>query len=69
MTERDTQLEERHITVETASTLVNLRDLGGMPTQDGTATRHGVLYRSDAPYPSDKDPSAVEQCLRRLCLT
>lgn len=44
---------------EPASTLANLRDLGGMPTTDGTTTRHGVLYRSDAPYPSDAKPSSV----------
>src|SRR5690625_7785739 len=61
MTERDTQVEERHSAAESASTLVNLRDLGGMPTQDGTITRHGVLYRSDAPYPNDSDPVTVDQ--------
>lgn len=61
MTERDMQLEERHIAAESASALVNLRDLGGMPTQDGTVTRHGVLYRSDAPYPDDSDPATVQQ--------
>lgn len=61
MTGRETQLDERYVAAQSASTLVNLRDLGGMPTQDGTATRHGVLYRSDAPYPSDTDPSTVQQ--------
>src|SRR5690625_1302746 len=61
MTERDTQVEERHSAAESASTLVNLRDLGGMPTQDGTITRHGVLYRSDAPYPNDSDTVTVDQ--------
>ena len=59
MTERHVRLEERLTENERASTLVNLRDLGGMPTSDGTTTRHGVLYRSDAPYPSDEKPATV----------
>ncbi len=36
--------------------LVNLRDLGGLPTQDGRRTRPGVLYRSDAPRHGDRLP-------------
>jgi protein-tyrosine phosphatase len=37
--------------------LVNLRDLGGQPTGDGVLTRSGVVYRSDAPHPGDRDPA------------
>ncbi|AII10924.1 hypothetical protein EP51_43105 (plasmid) [Rhodococcus opacus] len=33
--------------------VVNLRDLGNLPVGQGGITRPGVLYRSDAPYPSD----------------
>ncbi|WP_228717609.1 tyrosine-protein phosphatase [Allosaccharopolyspora coralli] len=36
--------------------LVNVRDLGGLPTEDGGWTRPGVLYRSDAPRVGDRDP-------------
>ncbi|WP_239330578.1 tyrosine-protein phosphatase [Frankia sp. CiP3] len=36
--------------------LVNLRDLGGLPTEDGGCTRAGVLYRSDAPRHGDRAP-------------
>ncbi|WP_131746245.1 tyrosine-protein phosphatase [Frankia sp. Cppng1_Ct_nod] len=38
--------------------LVNLRDVGGMPTGDGRLTRTGVLYRSEAPRRDDWSPSA-----------
>lgn len=31
----------------------NLRDVGGLPTDDGHRIRAGVLYRSDAPQPGD----------------
>jgi len=41
------------------SGLVNLRDLGGLPTTDGRTTRSGVLYRSDAPYASDDTPDSL----------
>lgn len=41
--------------------LVNFRDLGGLPTEDGGITRSGVLYRSDAPYPGDEDPAGVAE--------
>ncbi|KLL11968.1 tyrosine-protein phosphatase [Protofrankia coriariae] len=37
--------------------LVNLRDLGGLPTSDGRLTRAGVLYRSEAPLHGDRPPS------------
>jgi protein-tyrosine phosphatase len=37
-------------------TLVNLRDLGGLPTTDGRLTRTGLLYRSEAPRPGDVPP-------------
>lgn len=33
--------------------LANLRDLGGLPTEDGGRTRAGVLWRSDAPLADD----------------
>lgn len=39
--------------------VVNLRDLGGLRTWDGSVTRYGVLYRSDAPYHGDLDPEAL----------
>lgn len=39
--------------------LVNVRDLGGLPTEDGGLTRPGVLYRSDAPRVGDRDPVDV----------
>ena len=41
--------------------LVNLRDLGGLPTDDGASTRAGVVYRSDAPHAGDRDPEGVAQ--------
>lgn len=37
---------QRHIPNER---LLNLRDLGGWPTEDGGCTRFGVFYRSDVP--------------------
>ncbi|GAB3550504.1 rhodanese-related sulfurtransferase [Actinopolyspora lacussalsi] len=36
--------------------LVNFRDLGGLPVEDGVTTSPGVLLRSDAPYHGDQDP-------------
>lgn len=39
--------------------LVNLRDLGGLPVASGGLTRHGMLYRSDAPHEGDVDPMHV----------
>lgn len=59
MVEPNTRLEEPIGATQSAASLVNLRDLGGMPTTDGTTTAHGVLYRSDAPYPRDETPSTV----------
>ncbi|WP_219417066.1 tyrosine-protein phosphatase [Pseudonocardia nigra] len=41
--------------------LCNLRDVGGLPTEDGRRTRPGVLYRSDVPLAGDPDPSDVPQ--------
>jgi hypothetical protein len=38
--------------------LVNLRDIGGLPTTDGRRTRTGVLYRSEAPRRGDLPPPA-----------
>jgi len=43
----------------TGAGLVNFRDLGGLPTQDGGRTREGVLYRADAPLPGDPPPAGV----------
>lgn len=43
----------------TLDSLVNLRDVGGMPLRSGGATRTGVLYRGDAPYPDDLTPEGV----------
>lgn len=37
--------DHRHLKFEGAC---NVRDLGGLPTEDGRVTRHGVVYRSDA---------------------
>ncbi|MBB4676926.1 tyrosine-protein phosphatase [Crossiella cryophila] len=36
--------------------LVNSRDLGGLRTEDGRLTRHGVLLRSEAPLAGDPTP-------------
>lgn len=38
--------------------LVNLRDLGGMPAGEGT-TRAGIVLRSDAPQPGDREPEGI----------
>ncbi|CAM3494514.1 tyrosine-protein phosphatase [Nocardioides dubius] len=40
-------------------TLVNLRDVGGLPITGGGATRSGVLYRGDALWPDDALPGGV----------
>ena len=42
--------------VDVLGGLVNFRDLGGMPRQDGGVTTSGVLYRSDAPHVGDRVP-------------
>jgi hypothetical protein len=39
--------------------LVNLRDLGGLATEDGRRTRPGVLYRSEMPRIGDRPPTAL----------
>jgi protein-tyrosine phosphatase len=39
--------------------LPNLRDVGGLPTEDGRRTRAGVLLRSAAPKADDRDPEDV----------
>ncbi|MEE2059180.1 tyrosine-protein phosphatase [Rhodococcus artemisiae] len=41
------------------TTLANLRDVAGLPTEDGGVTRPGVLYRSDAPRTDDTAPVHV----------
>ncbi len=46
-------------TGEMMNCLVNLRDVGGIPTASGAVTRHNVLYRADAPYAGDETPDAV----------
>lgn len=45
-----------HVLDEGLSSMVNVRDLGGLPLVGGGATRQGVLLRSDAPYPGDRAP-------------
>ncbi|GGJ41081.1 tyrosine-protein phosphatase [Streptomyces brasiliensis] len=37
--------------------MTNLRDLGGLPVAGGRTTRHGVLFRSDAPRVGDLPPT------------
>lgn len=41
----------------TLTGLCNVRDLGGLPTEDGLVTRTGMLLRSDAPLPDDPAPT------------
>lgn len=41
--------------------LVNLRDLGGLPTESRMVTRTGVVYRSDAPHAGDRTPEGMQQ--------
>lgn len=41
--------------------LVNVRDLGEMPTGHGVMTRSGVLYRSDAPHAGDRAPEGLPE--------
>ncbi len=47
--------------VDALGGLVNLRDLGGLPTEDGVLTRTGVVYRSDAPHEGDREPEGMPQ--------
>lgn len=47
-------------------TLVNCRDLGGMPTDDGGVTRFGVLIRSELPSATAEEDLAL---LRELNVT
>lgn len=46
--------------------MVNLRDLGGLPVGRGSRTGHGILYRSDAPQPTDPAPTHVPRWPPRL---
>jgi protein-tyrosine phosphatase len=46
--------------------LLNLRDLGGLPTLDGRRVRRGVLFRSD--YPALVGDSEVSRAVTRLGL-
>jgi protein-tyrosine phosphatase len=39
--------------------LVNLRDLGGLPTDNGRTTKSGVVYRGDAPRTGDRAPEEL----------
>lgn len=41
------------------ASLPNLRDLGGWPAENGSRTRHGVVYRSEAPALADPDDAAA----------
>ncbi|WP_138843000.1 tyrosine-protein phosphatase [Rhodococcus pyridinivorans] len=43
----------------TLTALANLRDVGGLPMEDGGTTRSGVLYRSDAPFTGDAAPAYI----------
>ncbi|WP_243795851.1 tyrosine-protein phosphatase [Saccharopolyspora gloriosae] len=45
-------------TSQALAELVNLRDLGGMPAGEGT-TRSGIVLRSDAPRPGDREPDGI----------
>jgi protein-tyrosine phosphatase len=45
--------------VSTMTGLCNVRDVGGLPTENGRSTRTGVLYRSDAPLPGDPPPAGI----------
>ncbi len=47
------------MTTPALDSLVNLRDVGGLPIRGGGRTRSGVLYRGDALWPGDRDPSQV----------
>lgn len=42
------------------NTLVNLRDVGGLPIRGGGVTRSDVLYRGDAFWPGDATPTQVK---------
>jgi len=39
--------------------MINLRDLGGLATDSGGTTQHGVLLRADAPLAGDQLPESV----------
>ncbi|GAC66407.1 tyrosine-protein phosphatase [Gordonia soli] len=52
----DRRVDEPDVTVG----LVNVRDLGGLPTADGGRTRSRTLFRSDAPYEGDLDPADLD---------
>lgn len=39
--------------------MVNFRDLGGLPVDDGACTGHGILYRGDAPQHEDAPPTGL----------
>jgi len=48
------------------SGLLNLRDLGGLPTEDGRRVKRRLLYRSD--YPALPDHTAAAAAVERLGL-
>jgi protein-tyrosine phosphatase len=54
VTTAKTTANDAHATI---AGLVNLRDCGGLPTEDGSKTRPGVLYRSEAPRNGDHAPT------------
>lgn len=43
--------------VDNIAALANFRDLGGLRTESGGRTRHGVLYRSDLPLAAEHVPA------------
>ncbi|MCW3013485.1 MAG: iphP 1 [Solirubrobacterales bacterium] len=51
--------DERSMIDEALTTLVNLRDVGGLRVAGGRRTRRGVLLRSDAPLADDRAPDVT----------
>lgn len=51
--------QEEPMTLAQVIPPVNLRDVAGLPTEDGGHTRPGVLLRGDAPLDGDPAPAAL----------